>query len=356
MRALDAPDLYERLDPANIRARIADLPRQAREAWSQGCEWPLPAELQRRPARVLLLGVGGSAIGADVVASLATDDSTVPVQLIRNYAAPPTDGRSLVVACSFSGETEETLLAFQAELHTPGPRLAVTTGGTLAEVAERAGVPVFRYTWDGPPRSALGYGVFALLAILSRAGVLGADPSVVDATIRGLEADAKALGVDTPYERNPAKQLAHWLHGGVPVVIGADILEVAARRWAGQIAENAKQWALPAALPEIDHNLIVGFGAPAHALPSLRALILDGAAVHPRNRLRATLTLEALVGAGVPGRAVEVPGASTLEAATRGCYLGDWTSLYLAILNDADPAPAEPIDRLKDALSRRAER
>jgi glucose/mannose-6-phosphate isomerase len=352
MADLDAPDLYERIDPAGMRGRIAALPAQARAAWAEASAWPLPVELRARPARVLVLGMGGSAIGADVVAALATATSAVPVQLIRNYTLPPVDPDTLVVACSFSGETEETLDGFRAALAAPCRRLAITTGGTLARIAEEAGAAVFRYRWDGAPRTAFGYGVFPLLAFLTRAGVLTTDERAVATTFDGLDADAAALQPAISTAMNPAKQLATWLYASLPVIAGADVLEVAARRWAGQIAENAEQWAFATALPELNHNLIVGFGAPAGAVDLIRAVVLDGAGVHHRNRHRAALTADALREAGVTARLVSVPGASALETVVRACYLGDWVSLYLAALNGVDPSTMEPIDRLKAALAR----
>jgi glucose/mannose-6-phosphate isomerase len=351
MTELDDLQHLARVDPGDMRGRIAGLPEQARAAWAEASAWPLPPPLRERSARVLLLGMGGSAIGADVVAALAAAASPVPVQLIRNYTLPPVDERTLVVACSFSGETEETLAGFRAALAAPCRRLAITTGGTLARLAEEAGAPVFRYRWDGAPRTAFGYGVFALLALLRRAGALPVDEAAVEAALAGLAADAAALRPTVSAAMNPAKQLATWLAGSLPVIAGADGLEVAARRWAGQIAENAEQWAFATALPEVNHNLIVGFGAPAGAVQLIRAVILDGAGVHARNRRRADLTAEALHAAGVEARVVPAPGASPLETTVRACYLGDWVSLYLAVLNGVDPSAMAPIEHLKAALA-----
>lgn len=350
---LDSPATYIRLDPNDMRARIAGLPQQSRDAWTRGCDWPLPDALQSRPSRVVILAVGGSAIGGDVVATLAASTSAIPIQLVRNYYLPPLDERTLVVACSFSGETEEANAAFRAALALPGPRLAITTGGALASAAAAAGVPVFSYQFDGQPRSALGYGIFALLAILGRVGVLPVDPDVVEATLSGLDGDGIRLAPDVPAAENEAKRIASWIHGCMPLIVGADFLEVAARRWAGQISENAKQWAFPGALPELNHNLVMGFGAPPFARKHVRSVLLDAEPVHPRNRLRVTLTTEELEKAGIAHRVVRIPGDTPLETIARGSYLGDWVSLYLAMLNEADPSTVDPIARLKAALASR---
>ncbi|MEX2230173.1 MAG: bifunctional phosphoglucose/phosphomannose isomerase [Dehalococcoidia bacterium] len=348
---LDAPATYARFDPSDMRARIAGLPRQSREAWRRGRDWLLPEALQSPPSRVVILAVGGSAIGGDVVATLASTSTTIPIQLVRNYGLPPLDERTLVVACSFSGETEEAIAAFGAALALPGPRLAITTGGALARVAASAGAPVFSYQFDGQPRSALGYGIFALLAILGRVGVLPVDEHDVESTHRGLERDAARLAPEVPALENEAKRVASWIHSCMPLIAGADFLEVAARRWAAQISENAKQWAFAGALPELNHNLIMGFGAPPFARKHVRALLLDAKPVHPRNHLRVALTVRELETVDIANRVIQIPGDTRLEAITRGSYLGDWVSLYLAMLNQVDPSTVDPIARLKDALA-----
>lgn len=348
---LDSPDVYARFDPSDMRARIAGLPEQARRAWALGHDWPLPEALRTPPRRVVILAVGGSAVGGDVVAALAASSSSVPVQLVRNYHLPPLDKHTLVVACSFSGETEESISAFRAALAVPGPRLAITTGGELAALARAANAPVFAYQFDGPPRSALGYGIFALLAILSRAGVLPVDPDALAATFNGLASDGDRYGVAVPAAENDAKELATWLRGRLPLIVGADFLEVAARRWAAQISENAKQWAFAGALPEVNHNLIMGIGSPPFAREQVRTLLLDAAPVHPRNRLRVQLTAREFASVDVATRTLVIPGESGLETIVRASYLGDWVSLYLAMLNKADPWTVEPIARLKAALA-----
>ncbi len=358
MSVLDDPGLYSRLDPAGMRHLIAALPRQAREAWAAGQAWELPAGF-RTPRRVVVVGVGGSAIGADVVASLAASVSNVPVQVQRAYAAPVTDDETLVVACSFSGETEETLAALAGARDGPGMRLAITTGGRLAEMANDLGYPQFNYRWDGPPRTAFAYGLFPLLAILKRLDAMPIADGAVERAIEGLDAAAGEWGIQAPEHSsetpNIAKQLARTLAGRIPVIIGVDFLEISARRWAADLNENAKQWAFHEALPEADHNLVSGLGAPAAARDLLHVVLLDSFAVHERNRLRARLTAQLLTEAGIAHTEVSADGGNgaqdMLEATLRACYLGDWVSLYLAMLNEVDPAPIEAIDALKASLA-----
>lgn len=347
---LDDRSVYERLDVGDMRGCIAGLPAQCRTAWDTGRGWEPPAAWHT-PRRVVVFGMGGSAIGADIVSTLAARLSPVPVQVVRGYHPPPVDDDTLVIASSHSGETEETLEAFQGTLRQPGMRAAITSGGRLRRLGDDLGYAVYAYEFPGQPRAAIGWGVFALLGFLQHLGVAPVADATVDAAITELARCAADWGLDVPTDRNAAKQIAQRLHGRVSVVIGPDVLEVAARRFAGQLNENAKQWALAVALPEMNHNLVVGLGTPRVARDVLHAVVLDSAALHPRNRLRVRLTADELEAASIPHDELMIGGTEPLDAVMRACYLGDWVSLYLAILNGVDPTATPPITRIKTALS-----
>lgn len=347
---LDDPALFERVDPSRMRDLIAGFAEQGRAAWRAGLDWPLPEQF-RTPRRVLVMGMGGSAIGGDLVSTLASLTSPVPIQVARGYSAPPVDEDTLVIASSFSGETEETLTAFNDAIGRSEMLLAFASGGRLAKQARSVGYALFDYHFDGPPRSALGYCFFPMLAILGRLGVLPADADAVEATLGELDRCAEDWRPEVPLASNAAKQLASRLHGKLPVIVGTGFLEPAARRWAGQINENAKQWAFHAALPEVDHNLVLGFAGP-EARKHLHVFILDAVPLHERDRQRVVLTANLLDEAGVTHDELLIGGHTPLDSLMRACYLVDWVSLYLAALNNVDPTPKVAIDRLKAALGR----
>ncbi|MFA7296922.1 MAG: bifunctional phosphoglucose/phosphomannose isomerase [Dehalococcoidia bacterium] len=346
------------IDPLDMAGYIAGLPAQCRAAWAAGLAWEPPATF-RAPKRVVILGMGGSAIGGEVVTTLAARMASIPMQIVRGYHAPDVDDDTLVIASSWSGETEETLEAFQRTLggedHLQEPmRLAITTGGRLGRLGDALGYSVLSYEFAGQPRSAIGWGVFALLGVLHRMQAMHVPERMVEESIAQLEQCATDWGIDQPGESNVAKQIARRIQGRVPVIFGPDFLEVAARRWAGQMSENAKQWGLFAALPELDHNLIVGFGGPDGAREALHVLMLDNAGVHDRTRLRIQLTGEALDRAGIQHDELLIGGDNHLDAIMRACYLSDWVSLYLAYLVGADPTEVRAISTLKDALGQHA--
>jgi glucose/mannose-6-phosphate isomerase len=271
------------------------------------------------------------------------------VRVVRGYAPPLLDRDALLVACSHSGETEEVLAALERAGAEPGMRLAITSGGRLAELASRHGYPLFRHTHPGPPKVAMGYGLFPLLAILERLGAVRADPEAVAASFDGLAAGAEQWGLAVPAAENLAKRTAVRLVGRLPVVFGAETLAVAARRWAQQINELSKRWAFHAELPEVDHNLIDGFaGTPGGEQPHV--ITLDAGFLLPRNRRRVQLTAQELDRAGVSHDELAVGGEDPLTAMLRAAYLGDWVAYYLALLYEVDPKPNPAIARVKSAL------
>jgi len=350
MSSLDWSETYEQLDPAGMRGLIAGLAEQARTAWDTGQRCPLPSSFEK-PDRVVMLGMGGSAIGGDIIAGLASLTTALPVQLVRGYSLPPVDRRTLVIATSHSGETEETLAAFAEALDGPAMCLAITSGGTLARMAEFHGDPVVRYDFAGMPRAAIGWGVFLPLAILQRLGVLQVSDAMVEASLSGLERSASEWGTERPFAGNLAKQIATGLQGRTPLIVGPHFLEVAARRWAAQVNENAKQWAFYVGLPEANHNLIVAFAHRSLVQAGLRVLVLDSPLLDDRNRLRVRLTANALGAAYIPNDQLLIEGSNVLDVILQAAYLGDWVSLYLAMLGRTNPTPVEPIDQLKAALA-----
>ncbi len=342
---LDTVEVYARLDPDGMGAAIAGLGDQLRSAWAHGRAWEPPASFST-PSRVVVVGMGGSAIGADIASTLARIASPIPVEIVRNYTAPPTAPGTLTIASSVSGNTEETLAAFEGARQGPGMHLAITGGGALAALE----VPRLQYDWPFHPRAALGWGLMPLAAVLTRLGVLAIDDAEVTATTGAIDTCAAEWATTIPTANNLAKQIASRLHGSLPVFPGTDLLEVAARRWAGQMQENAKQWAFATALPEMDHNFLNGFGLPRPTTPQLHVLFLDALSAHPRNRRRVELTGQSLDEAGIAHSTQVFGGERPLETLLRACSLGDWVSYYLAMLNGVDPSDTRPIETFKERM------
>lgn len=352
MTILNDVEAMQRADAGAMAARIQEFPQQIRDAWANVSAWQVKKGLARGVRQVLVLGMGGSAIGADLVAGLLAGELSVPLLVHRDYGLPRWVGEeTLVIASSHSGGTEETLSGWQ-EAHKRGARrLAITTGGRLAESAEEEAVPLLRFSYDSQPRAALGHSFTLMLGVLWKLGLI-ADPTEKVLAAADLLTEAqREWQPEVPSHDNWPKQIAAWWQGGLPIVFGAEHLTVIARRWTTQINENSKQWALWAEMPELNHNIIVGLDAPALVRQGGRVICLRSEQYHPRNSARFDITTRLLEEAGVTWSNLEAAGDDRLGELLWANLLGDYASYYLAHLNGADPTPVEPIAHLKRKLA-----
>ena len=353
MSVLDDPAAYERLDPQNMRATIRDLPRQCRAAWEEAQAFDLPADY-RDVDKVVILGMGGSAIAGDLLRALAALESPVPIFSHRGYDLPLlVDSHTLLVASSHSGNTEETLSAFEAALGAGAKKLVITTGGQLLADARTNGVPAFVFHYESTPRAALGYSLMPLLAIAGKLGIVADKAADVAEAVAVMEDRLRCIGEDVPLAENPAKQLATRLHGRLPVVYGAGLLTGVARRWKTGFNETSEMWAFYEELPEANHNAIVGYGLPEAIARMAFVVFLRAPSLHPRVLLRYDFTRRALAEAGVESDTVEAMGRGPLSHILSTLFFGDYVGLYMAILNWVDPTPTATIARLKEWLAER---
>ncbi len=351
MLDLNDVDALRRSDPGEMEARIRELPRQCLDAWriTQGLQVP---EGYRSPRRVVILGMGGSAIGGALLAGLVADACPVPILPVGGYDLPAYVGpEDVVVASSYSGNTEETLSA-TAQAAERGARIAaVTTGGHLAAQAEREGWLLLRFDDRSTPRAALGYSFTLLLGLLHRMGLLRDYGPDLKEAAAAMEAWQQELVPEVPTPRNPAKRMAGQLVDRMPVVYGAGFLAPVARRWKGQFNENAKNWSFWEELPELNHNAVVGYGIPEGILERVSVILLRSSLDHPRIQARWEVTKELLLQEGVMVDEVWGRGEGRLAQMLALIHFGDYVSFYLAILNGADPTPVPPIDDLKRRLA-----
>lgn len=300
---------------------------------------------------VVACGMGGSAIGADFVLA-ALPSLEVPFAVVRGYEPPGWMGpRTLVIAVSYSGNTEETLACARVALGR-GARLAVVTGGgALAELALEHDLPRVPLPGGLQPRAAVGFLTTAVAAVLARAGLAPDIGEQVGETAALLGVMAAELGPEVPEPYNPAKALARRMRGRLPVVYGAGVTAVSARRWKTQLNENGKSPAAFVELPELCHNEIVGWEGDPDLLARSHVVVLRDPLEDPRVERRIEPALE-----GAHRRAggvdqIVARGISPLARAVSAAYLGDWVSLYLAVLAGVDPTPVRAIEDLKRRLA-----
>jgi glucose/mannose-6-phosphate isomerase len=338
-------------DPGGMLARVGELADQMEWAWQKSRELEL-SDAHRGTRAVAVLGMGGSAAAGDLVRGAFSDRLTVPLVSVRDYELPAwVDQRTLVVAVSHSGATEETISALSAALERRCPVVVITTGGPLGEVASRVNLPRLMYPNQSAPRAALGYTLVLLAGLLERAGMLDLDEAEIRAAAEAVRSVSAINGPDAPTDGNVAKQLAWSLVDRLPIIEAGGFLAPVARRWKTQLNENANSIAAAEELPEATHNAVVGYEQPDTLHDHLYVVFLAGPSDHPRNSRRASLSTELLASVNISYQTVSLGGDGRLAQACSGICLGDYVSVYLALLYGVDPTPVEAIAHVKAGMS-----
>ena len=347
----DNVSLYRQFDRSGMLEHLHAFPEQCRKALENVQRLTLPRDYTRI-SNVVILGMGGSAIGGDFVRRLALTESKAPVWVHRDYGLPAfVDEHTLVIASSYSGNTEETLSGFTTALGTRAKKLAITSGGKLRELAEKEDIPVFVIDYRAPPRAAFPHSFVPLVGIFQKLGLLSDKTADLQEAVDILEKLSRDLIETRPLASNPAKQLAAKLQGRVAVIYGAEMLSEVSRRWKGEFNENSKAWAFFENFPELNHNAVVGYEFPSELKDRMFVLMLRSMLLHPRNLLRYEATAKLLTKAGITFEFVEARGKSALAQVLGLVLLGDYASFYLSMLNEVDPTSTNAIDFVKQYLA-----
>ncbi|MDP2928612.1 MAG: bifunctional phosphoglucose/phosphomannose isomerase [Candidatus Omnitrophota bacterium] len=355
MNQLDSFKRIEKYDESSMLELIESFPEQCRDAQRLGDEFELPQGFKGSYKNIVCAGLGGSAIGSDLVRSYIADEALIPVLINRNYTLPNfVSEETLVIATSYSGNTEEILSAYR-DARSRGSRiLVITSGGKLERIANQDGVPCLVVPASFPPRCALGYSFFPLLLILAKIGIIKDQAAFIDDAIHNLrKLKDSRIGYKVPEKDNLAKRMAVGILGKLPVIYaGHDHIDAVVTRWRGQLAENSKTLSWGQLFPEMNHNEIVGWENPERVLRECVAIILRDAADHPRVSKRMDITRHTLKGNRVKVLEVSSVGKELLARILSLVYIGDFVSFYLAILNRIDPTPVEKITAIKKELAR----
>ena len=309
----------------------------------------------RKPFQNMVIsGLGGSAIGGDIVRTLAASRAELPIVVNRNYDLPAfVNQNTLFAAVSYSGNTEETLSAYQQAREKGASIICLTSGGKLAQWAANDGYSVIKVPGDLVPRAATGY-LFAPLALfLEEIGMLHNLRPQIEETIAVLRQQRQQLDPQVSQPNNPARQLAEHLRGAIPIIWGSTgLTEAVALRWKAQINENAKSPAYYNLFPELNHNEIVGFEVPKELLSHLAVVILRDQGDSPQIQKRMAITRQIIEKQVQEVLEVSSQGQSFLARFYSLVYLGDYTSVYLAHEYGINPTPVQVIDYLKSELAR----
>jgi glucose/mannose-6-phosphate isomerase len=339
----DLDTLARTLDRSNMKAVIEGVPEQIRAALAQ----PLPPIPTGRFTGAIIVGMGGSALPADVVVSAFGERLLGPLAIVRHYNLPAVDDRTLVIASSFSGSTEETLSAIEGLRRHSTNVVVVTAGGQLQTLADQRDfalirIPVEREPRGFQPRSAVGYFITYFARVLAAAGLMPDADAELEAVVSFLG------GIQV---RPQAEEIAIWLKDRIPVVYTDErhLLSIA-RITKIKFNENAKRPAFFNALPEANHNEMIGYVKP---LAQVGALYLHDESSHPRIRQRFQVMAETFRRDRldhVDFREWAMPGSTLLERTFAALVFAEWCSYTLALLDGFDPTPVDLVERFKTAL------
>lgn len=350
---LDDLAYFKELDAQNMLGEIDGLPDQLQAAWDLSKTQPLP-ELEDIRS-IVICGLGGSAIGADLVSAYVASSISLPVTVHRDYGLPAfAQGRQTLVICSsHSGNTEETLDSFETAVKNDCSIVVISTGGELAKRADEKKVPVWRFSHNGQPRAAVGFSFGLLLGLFARLNFI-ADPSAdLAETVAAMKRSQEHLRAEVPAATNPAKRYAGQLIGRWVTVMGSGVLAPVARRWKGQINEIAKAGANFEVIPEANHNTLAGTLNPQQVLNAhTMTMFLRAPSDHPRNRLRSDLTRQTFMLEGMNTDFVDARGESALAHMWTLILFGDYMSYYLAMAYGVDPTPVDALVSFKEAMAR----
>jgi len=340
------------IDKQDMAKAIYDFPDQLDEALNIGKKFS-PVNKFKDIRNIVVAGMGGSAIGGDVCRVLLAKELTVPFVVNRNYALPNwVNEHTLVICSSYSGNTEESLSAYEDAEERDAMICGISTGGVLSEKLQENGHDVISIPAGLQPRAALAYSFVPMLFHLIQQDLIKESVlNDINETIKLLR--SKRDEYSTENVKNPAVQLAKNIYTTIPIIYGtSDSTAIAAIRLKGQFSENAKMLAYYNELPEMNHNEIMGWENNANGLKHLCVLWLKDEKDHDRIQLRQGITQKIIEEKIKNQHTIQVDGSSANSRFLHMIHFGDWVSYWCAILHETDPTPVAQIMFLKDELSK----
>ncbi len=337
-----------------MRETILNFPKQFKE----GIERAKDIRVEGRFENIIICGMGGSALPADLLV-IFFNDLRLPLYIHRSYNLPPQATKeSLIVCISFSGNTKEPISALKEAQERKLKVIAITTGGELAKLAQKYNTPLVSLPpVKIQPRWAIGYLFGALVKVLSNSGIIedsSGEIFKIAENLRPLELEDRG------------KILAKKLAGKIPIIYASNKFKSLARIWKIKLNENSKTMAFWNYFPELIHNEIVGYNLIAERLPTVhtqqgakrpvcclknfQVIMLRDSDDHPKVLKAMDLTDVLLRKKGAGVDFVEIKGKSILEKVFNNLILADWVSYYLAEEYKIDPAPVEIVEEFKKKL------
>jgi glucose/mannose-6-phosphate isomerase len=349
-KILDDPSKIKRIDKSDMLSFCVEAPKHyaeaAKIAKTASISYP-------KPQTIIVAGMGGSAIGGELLKDWARDKIAVPIEVCREYSLPAyANKNTLVFVVSYSGETEESLSVFLNAVKRKCMTVCISSGGMLHEFAEKLDVPHLLVPSGMAPRATLPYLFMPLPMLLEKIGLVSDVTSEISETIKLLRRVSDSNSPEKPLRDNFSKKLASNICGTVPVIYGFGIYRAVAQRLKTQFNENSKFPAKWEFFPELDHNEIVGWEAVKELAKYFSVILIRDDDEPEAMRQRIQATKELIYKESLKVFEVQSIGKSMLAKMSSVICTGDFTSVYLAIMRGIDPTPVETITLLKEKIKR----
>ena len=343
----------DKFDVSDMYQVISNLPNQIEEAVELAQGFDLQTDIENI-SNILFVGMGGSAIGGDLVKSVTEAESTIPVNVVRNYFLPAwTDKTTLVIISSYSGNTEESISAYHDAKKRGCRIICAGTGGEIGRLAESNKNPFLDLPKGLPPRGAIAYSSVPWLVIFSSMGLISDKSAEIQQAVHTLKNLVEVNGNINSDAEGGALNTAGKLKGKIPLIyVSSGSFGVIGRRWANQIQENAKTPAYYNELPEMNHNEIMGWHLSGLNDNTVVPLFLYSDLYHERVKLRFDITSRLVEEKGVSPIRIRAPEGELLTQLFGMINFGDFVSYYLALLNNVDPEPVDIISELKKEMAK----
>ncbi len=351
---LDSREDIAKLDVSNTLGSIEQFGLQVQHVWDQVQSIEFDPSY-REVTSIVVAGMGGSALGTHVIQTLFREELPVPVVIAPDYTVPSyVNEKTLVIASSYSGTTEETIAATKDAIAKGAKVTGITTGGELAAILKEHHLPALifdpKHNPCGSPRMALGYSVFGQIGLLGKIGLLKLQQADIERVVQTIAAAQVQYSVDAKQDTNPAKLLAFQLVEKLPVIVVSEHLEGIAHVFANQLNENSKTYSEYRVVPELNHHLLEGLQYPKSNDGILCMLTVHSDLYRIQNQRRMDLTQEVLDQHHIEYQPVTLQGSTKLEQAFEFMILGSYVNYYLAMLYNMNPEPIPIVDWFKAQL------
>ncbi len=351
LTVLDQPDKVRAIDKSSMLELCEKTPDFCRDAIKRAER----AETDyKRPENVIIVGMGGSAIGGELLKDWLQDRASVPIEVCRDYVLPAyASENSFIIAVSYSGETEETLSAFLGAVKRRCMVLTISSGGHLQTFSEKLKIPHIAIPTGFPPRAAIAYTFFPLVVLMEKLQVVRETNKEIEETLHVLEVVRNGYGLKVPLKDNHAKRLALEIEGTVPIVYGFRQYSAVAQRLKCQFNENSKVPSKFDVFSELNHNEVVGWEASKNLTRTFSIILIRDPEEPLEIKQRIEITKQIAIPKALKVLEIHATGTHKLAKMLSAMYIGDFVSIYLAILRCIDPTPTKTIVRLKEAMKKK---